>query len=108
MRILIGILLILHGLAHAGAGMWAAGPVWLLTILWWLATGLYVSAGLGVLGFKPYTERTVELAFAAVIPSALLLGSFVGIFVAPGLALDFILVVVVMRLRDRLEPVGGP
>jgi hypothetical protein len=105
MRIVIGTLLILHGLAHAGAGMWAAGPVWLITLLWWLATALYISAGLGVLGFKRYSPWTAELAFAAVIPSALLLGSFIGAFVAPGIALDLLLLVAVVRLRDRLEPV---
>ena len=105
MRILVGILLILHGLAHAGAGMWAAGPVWLITILWWLATALYISAGLGVLGFKRYSPWTAELAFAAVIPSALLLGSFLGLFIAPGIALDLLLLIAVVRLRDKLEPV---
>ena len=105
MRILIGVLLILHGLAHAGAGMWAAGPVWIVTLLWWLSTMLYVSAGLGVLGFRPYESKSVELAFAAVIPSALLLGSFIGWFIVPGIALDFILLLLVVALRDRLEPV---
>ena len=106
MRLLIGVLLILHGLAHAGAGMWAAGPVWLVTILWWLATMLYVSAGLGVLGFRPYESKTVELAFAALIPSGLLLGSFIGWFIVFGIALDFILLLPVIALRDRTEPLA--
>ena len=105
MRSFIGIVLVLHGLAHAGAGMWAAGPVWLIAILWWLSTALYISAGLGVLGFRRFTGYTVELAFAAVIPSALLLGTFTGLFVLPGIALDLALLWAVLRLRDRLEPV---
>ena len=105
MRAFIGILLILHGLAHAGAGMWAAGPVWLITILWWLSTALYISAGLGVLGFRRYSRWTVELAFAAVIPSALLLGSYIAPFIVPGIALDLLLLVAVVRLRDQLEPI---
>ena len=105
MRKLIGILLILHGLAHAGAGMWAAGPVWLITIMWWLATAMYISAGLGVLGIRRYEQWTAELAFAAVIPSALLLGSFIAPFVVPGIVLDLVLLIAVMRLRERFEPV---
>ena len=105
MRILIGIVLILHGLAHAGAGMWAAGPVWLITALWWFATTLYIATGFGVLGVRRYSERTAELAFAAVIPSGLLLGSFPGAFVIPGIALDLILLLLVLRLRDRREAV---
>lgn len=105
MRTFTGIVLILHGLAHAGAGMWAAGPVWLITLLWWLATALYISAGLGVLGFKRYAPWTAELAFAAVIPSALLLGSFIGLFIAPGIVLDLLLLVAIVRLRDKHEPV---
>jgi hypothetical protein len=85
--------------------MWAAGPVWLITLLWWLATTLYVGAGLGVLGFSRYANYVVELAFAAVIPSALLIGSFTGLFVIPGILLDLGLLWAVLRLRDRAEPV---
>src|SRR5688572_86373 len=94
MRTFIGIILVLHGLAHAGAGMWAAGPVWLITILWWLATGLYV------LGVRNYARWTPELIFAALVPSSLLLGQFAGWFVLPGIALDVILILVVVRLRN--------
>ena len=43
----------LHCLAHAGAGVWAAGPVWLIAMLWWLSTALYISAGLGLLVMEP-------------------------------------------------------
>src|SRR5688572_14603113 len=100
MRTFIGIILVLHGLAHAGAGMWAAGPVWLITILWWLATGLYISAGLGVLGVRNYARWTPEMIFAALIPSSLLLGQFAGWFVLPGIALDATLIFVVVRLRN--------
>jgi hypothetical protein len=108
MRPLLGILLILHGLAHAGAGMWAAGPVWLITLLWWLATTLYIGAGLGVMGVRRYADFTTELAFAAVIPSALLLGAFTGFFVIPGILLDLALLWAVLRLRDRIEPMAAP
>lgn len=100
-RLLLGILLILHGLAHAGAGMWAAGPTWLITLLWLFATGLYISAGLGILGFRIYARWPAELCFAALIPSSLLLGQFAGWFVLPGIALDLLLLFLVLRLRDR-------
>ena len=101
MRILLGVALILHGLAHAGAGMWAAGPVWLVTLLWWSATALYVAAGFGTLGFRQYRRVSAELAFAALVPSALLLGAFAGLFVLPGIALDLVLLFALVRLNDR-------
>lgn len=52
MRRLIGIALILHGLAHAGAGIWAtsSASVWLITLLWWIAMAGFVTAGSGLLG----------------------------------------------------------
>ena len=108
MRVLLGILLILHGLAHAGAGMWSAGPTWLITLLWWFATTLYIGAGLGVLGFRRYSDFTTELTFAAIVPSGLLLGSLAGIFILPGVALDFALLLAVIRLRDKAEPSANP
>jgi hypothetical protein len=101
MRAFLGITLILHGLAHAGTGMWAAGPTWLITLLWWSATVTYVAAGLGVLGFLPFRLRSAELAFAALIPSSLLLGTFAGLYVLPGMALDIALIFAVVRLNDR-------
>lgn len=101
MRTFLGLLLILHGLAHAGAGMWSAGPVWIVTLLWWSATLLYVAAGLGTLGFRHYRRISAELAFAALIPSALLLGGFAGLFVLPGIALDVLLLFALVRLNDR-------
>jgi hypothetical protein len=100
MRTLLGIILILHGLAHAGAGMWSAGPTWLVTPLWWLATVLYLSAGFGTLGFRSYRKYAVELAFSALVPSALLLGSFAGLFVLPGIALDLGLLMAIVKLND--------
>ena len=101
MRVLLGVLLILHGLAHAGAGMWAAGPVWIVTLLWWSATMLFVASGLGVLGFRQYRRVSAELAFAALIPSCLLLGTFAGLFILPGIALDLLLLFALVRLNER-------
>lgn len=106
MRTALGILLILHGLAHAGAGMWAAGPVWIVTLAWWSATILYISSGLGTLGFRQYRRVSAELAFAALIPSSLLLGTFAGLFVLPGIALDLAVLFALVRLNERaaLDP----
>ena len=101
MRILLGVLLILHGLAHAGAGMWAAGPTWIVTLFWWSATILYVGAGFGTLGFRQYRRVSAELTFAALIPSSLLLGTFAGLFVLPGIALDLALLFATVRLNER-------
>ena len=81
--------------------MWAAGPVWIVTLVWWSATVLYIAAGLGTLGFRQYRRVSAELAFAALIPSSLLLGTFAGLFVLPGIALDMILLFALVQLNER-------
>ena len=47
MRRTFGFLLVMHGLAHAGVGMWRAAPAlhWPVTILWWLALVGFMTAG---------------------------------------------------------------
>lgn len=45
----ITLLLLVHGLAHASAGVWAtaSGPLWLVTLLWTVATLGYIGTALG-------------------------------------------------------------
>lgn len=52
MRRVVGALLILHGLAHASAGMWATdiGGRMLVTLLWEAATLGFMAAGAGLIG----------------------------------------------------------
>jgi len=58
MRRLLGGLLIVHGLAHIGAGTWVYGVTqsWLVTGLWLMATIGFLAAGVGLLGV-PVLER---------------------------------------------------
>ena len=75
MRRTIGFLLVMHGLAHAGAGMWLAAPqpVWLVTILWWLAMAGFLSAGTGLLGVQWLDRRWRLLSCVAAAASLVLL-----------------------------------
>lgn len=75
MRRTIGFLLVMHGLAHAGAGMWLAAPrpIWLVTILWWLAMAGFLSAGTGLLGVEWLDRRWRRLSCVAAVASLALL-----------------------------------
>ena len=76
-RILLGVTLILHGLAHASAGMWATdiGGRTIVTILWEAATVGFLAAGAGLFGVKFLRRwwRTL-VAIAALSSLALRLG----------------------------------
>src|SRR5438270_9042287 len=58
MRRTLGVLLILHGFAHMGAGTWVYGAnqSWVVTVLWLVATLAFFAAGVGLLGV-PVLER---------------------------------------------------
>jgi hypothetical protein len=92
MRKLLGVVLILHGLAHAGAGIWGAGPVWLVTLFWYAATVGFLAAGFGFLGVAPFRRYPLAFAVAGWVASTLLLWSFPHLFVIPGILLDLLLV----------------
>ena len=74
-RTLIGLLFVLHGLAHAGAGMWAAdrGPAAIVTPLWAAAMLGFVAAGFGLLGMPGLHRRWEALSVTAVAASLVLL-----------------------------------
>jgi len=75
MRRLIGWLLMLHGLAHASAGMLVgpATPVWVVTLLWWIAMTGFVAAGFGLLGFAPLERAWQPLSSVAAVSSIALI-----------------------------------
>jgi len=71
----LGVVLVLHGLAHAAVGVWAAerGARWLVTPLWWLAMTGLVAAGFGALGLAPFRRRWQPTAVVALLASLVLL-----------------------------------
>ena len=89
-RALVGTAFVLHGLAHAGAGMWAAGmgPAWVVSILWGVAMVGFVAAGFGLLGVPLLRRRWERIAVAAAVSSIMLLGLFGSVPLLLGLAVD--------------------
>jgi hypothetical protein len=73
MRRFVGTALILHGLAHAGIGMWVSPtPSFLVTVLWWIAMAGFVAAGAGLFGVPRLDARWRPLAVTASLASLLL------------------------------------
>ena len=102
-RTLTGSLLVLHGLAHAGAGTWASdrGPAWLVTLLWGTAMVGYVAAGFGALGVPLLRTRWRPIAAVATLGSVALLTLFGHLAFALGLVLDVAVLVIALQW-------GGP
>ena len=90
-RILYGVVLILHGLAHAGAGMWADAPAWIITPLWLVATVGFVSAGAGMVGVPRFSGQVTAATIAATVASLALLVFFRHPLAIVGAALDLAL-----------------
>jgi hypothetical protein len=96
---LYGIVLILHGFAHAGAGMWANGPVLVVTPFWWFATLGFVASGLGALGLDPFRRRVAQLVFASALASVMLMYFFVHPLMVPAVVLDVVLATAATQRR---------
>lgn len=95
----IGLLLVLHGLAHAGLAQPARAAAEGLTptvgaveLGWRLALAGFVAAGLGLMGAPPWRRHWRGLALVAALGSALALvaggaeGRWVGVVLTVGLA----------------------
>ena len=89
-RNFLGILFVIHGLAHSGAGMWGAdrGSAWLVTPLWIAAEAGFIAAGLGLMGGRPFARAWEQLAIVAALSSILLLSVFGELVFMGGLVLD--------------------
>ena len=100
MRRIIGSLLVLHGLAHAAAGIRASGMDhgWVAIILWIIATSNLVAAGLGLLGTRGLNVAWRPLAATGAIASILLLLGFLRTDFMPGIAIDLAVVLAAWRL----------
>jgi hypothetical protein len=95
---MLGVGLILHGLAHAGAGTWTTqrehASTWLLTILWAVAMPGFVAAGLGAVGVRHFERRWRAFAATAAVSSLLLLPMLGGPVAVVGIVLDVGLVLI--------------
>ncbi|MFL5615247.1 MAG: hypothetical protein ACJ796_16390 [Gemmatimonadaceae bacterium] len=90
MRRLIGSLLVVHGIAHAGAGIWTAGvgPTWSVTLLWWAAMVGFGAAGAGLIGVPRIDKLWRMLAAVAAIASILLIARYPHPVLLFGSAID--------------------
>lgn len=90
MRRLIAVVLILHGLAHAGAGIWASptAPASHVNPLWWLSMVGFMGAGLGLLGFPRLSRWWLPLATVAALASLGLLSLYWSPALMIGAAID--------------------
>jgi hypothetical protein len=95
-RLILGIVMVAHGLAHASAGMWATdiGGRGLVTLLWELSSVGFIAAGAGVLGVQALWKSWRVLVAIATVSSLLLLGLFGHPLFLVGIIADVILLAV--------------
>jgi hypothetical protein len=94
-RNLIGILFILHGLAHSALGTWASslGPPWVVTPLWLVAQVGFVAAGAGLIGISVLRRYWALMALVAGLCSIALFGLYGHVALVVGLVLDVAIIV---------------
>ena len=105
MRKLLGFALIIHGLAHASAGVWAtdmAHPL-IVTLLWEGAAVGFIVAGGIVLGLVPIERYLKAVSTIAITCSVVLLLLFAHSVFIPGALIDIVLAVL---LVFRTQPVA--
>jgi hypothetical protein len=98
-RIALGAVLVLHGLAHANAGIWAANaaPLWLVTTLWGVAMVGYLAAGFGLLRVPIVRKFWRPLMTAAMGASIALLTIVGGAVVFAGVLVDVVVLTVLVH-----------
>ena len=99
---LFGVFLFLHGLAHAGLGMWAGetGRWWLPMSLWELAMVGFLAAGFGAVGVAGLRNFWRPLTVISAVASLLLLIMTPGVVLvlAPLLGVEGLAIGVVLSL----------
>jgi hypothetical protein len=93
-RVILGWVFLLHALAHTFAGSWSSAQTpWAMTISWFIASGCYFAAGLGLLRVPVLRKWWKELVAIATGASILMMvlsqppGAMLGLVVDIGLAL---------------------
>jgi len=102
-RTIIATLLVLHGLGHSAAGVWAMslGPTWAVVPLWLIAEVGFIAAGLGLAGVPGLRGSWQPIAFFAGVSSVALLASFGSLALAVGLVVDVLLLVFATAVAER-------
>ena len=111
-RIALGIVLVLHGFAHANAVIWATdtAPLWLLSVFWGVAMLGYLAAGFGLLHVPlvgPYWKQLMTAAMGASIALLTLVGgtvAFAGVVI--DVALLSLLVQWVRLKQNHISLIG--
>ena len=112
-RAFLGLALILHGLAHANAGMLAANDGSIApTLLWAIASVGFLSAGFGLIGVR-WLDRVWQVPCVVGIGSSLLmLAIYRPATAAAGIVVDVILLgsvgFAVIPRREWTRPRTGP
>ncbi len=102
-RILLGTLFLLHGLAHANAGMLASDPFRVPpAILWGVASVSFLAAGFGLFGVRRLRHHWQVLALVAIAASLVLLVIYRPATAWYGIAIDVALLGVLGFLSVRL------
>ena len=99
---ILGVFLLIHGLAHAGIGMWAgeSGRWWLPISLWELSMVGFLAAGFGAIGVSGLEELWRPLAIIGAVSSLMLLILTPGVVLVLGLTVDFIALSLVAYSRS--------
>ena len=98
-RVLLGTLVVLHGLAHAASGVWLAaiGPLWLVTLFWGVAMLGYLAAGFGILRAPVLRRWWKQAMVTATAASFALFLAYLHPLGVAGSVLDLVLLLVVFE-----------
>jgi hypothetical protein len=103
-RNLIGLLFVLHGLAHSALGIWASalGTPWVVTPLWLVAQVGFVAAGLGLMGAGGLRRVWEPIALAAGVCSIALFSLYGHFGLMAGLLVDVFIIVLGLRWGESV------
>lgn len=105
-RTIVGLVLILHGLAHANAGMLAADR-WRVvpTVMWAVASLAFLGAGFGLFGVRRLDRHWQPLGLIGIVASVLLLLAYRPATAVAGMAADLVILAIMASISiPRLDP----
>lgn len=107
---ILGWFFLLHGLAHAAVGIWAAetGRWWMVASLWELAMVGFIAAGFGALGVRGLRDLWRGFTLVAATASMLLFLSSPKSAFLPGLGIDIGALALVAYSRNASIAISTP